>query len=87
VSAGVEDAATLEPVRADPVGLQEIADRLGVSRRTPQQWRLRGLLPEPRWSVGGVPIWNWGDIERWARETGRIKPPVDGLGSAATAEG
>lgn len=54
-----------------PVGLVEIADRLGVKRATVDQWKLRGLLPEPRWTVGGRPAWAWRDIEQWAEDTGR----------------
>jgi len=55
-----------------PVGIVEIADRLGVERGTVDQWRHRGLLPEPRWVVGGRPAWNLDDIHDWAEETGRL---------------
>lgn len=68
---------------ADPVGLAEMADRLGVARQTAKQWRLRGVLPEPKWTVSGSPAWDWQDIERWARQTGRrqvVVDEVDGLG-------
>jgi hypothetical protein len=58
----------------DPVGTVEIAERLGVTRRTVETWRYRQLLPEARWTVGGGPAWQWRDIERWARETGRLLP-------------
>ncbi len=54
-----------------PVGIIEIAERLGVERATVDMWKYRGLLPEPKWTVGGRPAWNWTDIERWARATGR----------------
>lgn len=58
---------------ADPVGLKEIGERLGgVRRGTLDSWRTRRVLPEPRWIVGGWPAWHWPDIERWARETGRL---------------
>jgi hypothetical protein len=58
---------------ADPVGLIEIADRLGVRRQTADMWRTRGVLPEPRWVVGGRPAWDWTtDIVPWAKETSRI---------------
>lgn len=56
----------------EPVGLPEIADRLGVKRQTADVWRHRGVLPEAEWTVGGRPAWNWSTIETWARETGRI---------------
>ena len=58
-----------------PVGMVEIAVRLGVKRETVEQWRARGRstrFPEAVWTVGGRPAWPWGDIERWARETGRL---------------
>lgn len=52
----------------DPVGAVEIATRLGVKRRTVDSWRQRDIgFPEPRWSVGGRPAWNWDDVERWAK--------------------
>jgi hypothetical protein len=54
------------------VGLVEIAERLGVPRSHVDQWKWRGVLPEARWIVGGRPAWEWPDIERWARETGRL---------------
>lgn len=55
----------------DPVGLVEIAQRLGVARQTVDAWRHRDLLPEPRWTVGGRPAWDWSDIARWAADTKR----------------
>jgi predicted site-specific integrase-resolvase len=58
---------------ADPVGLVEIAERLGVKRQTANMWRFRGLLPDPPWVVSGQPCWAWETIEAWARETERLK--------------
>ena len=56
----------------DPVGTVEIAKRLGVARRTVDQWRQRKTgFPEPRWSVGGRPAWNYDEVLAWAKETGR----------------
>lgn len=49
----------------------EIADRLGVKQQTVAMWKYRGILPEPQWIVSGMPAWDWKDIERWAKETGR----------------
>ena len=57
--------------RVEPVGVREIAERLGVSQGLVSQWRFRGYLPEPRWTVSGLPAWNWPDIARWAKQTGR----------------
>lgn len=44
-----------------PVGVAEIAERLGQRRQTVAQWKLRGKLPEPRWVVSGQPAWSWED--------------------------
>ena len=57
---------------ADPVGTADIAERLGVKQQTVAMWKYRGLLPEPRWTVSGLPAWEWSDIEKWAKSTGRI---------------
>jgi predicted DNA-binding transcriptional regulator AlpA len=62
-------------VRADSplgvLGLAEIADLLGVSRQTVDQWRTRGRLPEPDGTVGGRPAWRTETITAWAAQTGR----------------
>jgi predicted DNA-binding transcriptional regulator AlpA len=56
----------------DPVGIVEIAQRLGVQRGTVDMWRFRSLhFPEPRWQVGGRPAWDWSDVEAWAKASGR----------------
>ena len=54
------------------VGEAEIAERLGVKRQTVNQWRFRGLLPEPLGTVSGFPAWDWRDIAKWAKTTGRL---------------
>lgn len=59
----------------DPVGLKEIAERLGVQRNTVDVWAYRKLLPDARWQVGGRPAWNWPDIKAWALESGRLTDP------------
>jgi predicted DNA-binding transcriptional regulator AlpA len=56
-----------------PVGVHEIAERLGVVRGTVDGWRVRGLdFPEARWMVGNRPAWLWQDVEAWATVTGRL---------------
>lgn len=55
------------------MGTVEIAERAGVSRKAVDQWRARhDDFPEPKWTVGGRPAWDWPEIEEWLRETGRL---------------
>lgn len=58
----------------EPVGLKEIAERLGVKRGTVDAWGpgQRDTLPEPTWTIGGRPAWRWSVIEAWAREQGKL---------------
>lgn len=56
-----------------PVGIPEIAERLGVGRPTVDQWIQRELLPPRDWTVGGRPAWNWPTIRNWAQATGRLR--------------
>lgn len=56
----------------EPVGVKEIAERLDVQPNTVHVWRHRRVLPEPKGSVSGDPVWDWPDIEAWAEETGRL---------------
>jgi ParB/RepB/Spo0J family partition protein len=72
-TATVDNGSTIDEVEADPVGVADIAERLGVKQQTVAQWKLRGLLPKPRWTVSRMPVWQWADIAAWARETGRAK--------------
>jgi len=64
--------------RIEPVGLVEIAARLGVKRGTANMWHYRSTrgelphpMPEPQWTVSGQPAWNWPAVQRWAKSTGR----------------
>lgn len=62
----------MSTTEVEPVGVVEIAARLGVTRRAIDKWRQRGLgFPAPAWTVGGRPAWRWSDVETWARDTGR----------------
>jgi predicted DNA-binding transcriptional regulator AlpA len=56
-----------------PVGIVEIAARLDVQRGTVDQWIQRGIFPESRWTVGGRPAWSWDTVEKWAKDTGRLR--------------
>jgi len=57
-----------------PVGIPEIAELIQVKRSTVDQWRARGVLPEPDFpvTVGGRRPWRAGTIRRWAQNTGRL---------------
>jgi DNA-binding transcriptional MerR regulator len=65
-----EDAVKIDP--ADLVDPHDIAERLGVQLPTVHRWQARKLLPEPLRRFGGVPVWSWDQIEKWAKETGRL---------------
>ncbi len=54
-----------------PLGLAEIATRLGRARATVDGWRSEGLLPTPDGTVGGRPAWWESTIDTWAERTGR----------------
>lgn len=57
------------------VGTVEIAKRLGVKRlQVVHDWRRRypDEFPEPVAKVSGTLVWSWPDVERWARQTGRL---------------
>lgn len=57
--------------QVEPVGLSEIADRLGVPRQTAKTWHQRKVLPaQGPGTVSGAPWWDWAGIEAWARERG-----------------
>lgn len=62
----------------EPVGVVEIADRLGVTRKHVEAWRTRGragrAFPSPRWTVGGRPAWEWSAVADWHEKT--KKSPV-----------
>ena len=57
------------------VGVTEIAERLGA--RSPARvhdWRRRYPdFPEPVAKLGMGLLWNWPDVERWARGAGRLR--------------
>lgn len=59
----------------DLVGAYEIAQRMGVARpQVIHEWRRRHPdFPEPIATLKTALIWDWKEVQRWARETGRIK--------------
>lgn len=54
------------------LGVQEIAELLGVQVRTVHQWQHRDRLPEAEATVSGLPAWRRTTVVGWARETGRL---------------
>lgn len=61
------------PVPEPLMGLTEIAELLGVSRQRAHQLAATYGFPAPLARLAVGPIWAREDVERWARETGRIK--------------
>lgn len=56
-----------------PVGVQDIAERLGVSAEEVHRWRDLSIFPPPRWRVSGRPAWNWEVVEKWAIKMGYLE--------------
>jgi predicted DNA-binding transcriptional regulator AlpA len=59
------------------VGTREIAERLGSKRPTfvHDLRRRHPDFPEPIATVSAVLVWDWPDIEAWAKKTGRPTLP------------
>lgn len=57
------------------VGAAEIAQRLGVARpQVVHDWRRRHAdFPAPVVKLRQAMVWNWPEVERWARRTGRLR--------------
>ena len=73
VESVVESVVTVS-APCDPVGVADIAERLGVSKITVHKWTERGTddFPKARWKRSGVSLWNQPTVEAWARRTGRL---------------
>lgn len=60
------------------VGSREIAERLGLLRAQAVHylWRRDPTFPEPVYGategMGGMRVWYWPDVRRWAVRTGRL---------------
>ena len=56
------------------VGAAEIAERLAVKRpNVIADWRRRHPdFPEPVAKLKQALVWNWPDVEKWAKKTGRL---------------
>ncbi len=70
--------------RLDLVGIDEIAERLGVSRSKVSVWQQRGWPPGERGAKVRAPkpiaivstriaVYRWQDVAKWARATGRLE--------------
>lgn len=51
------------------VGLVEIAEMFGVTKRTAARWRSRPDFPEPLARLSAGLIWRRVDVEKWAART------------------
>ncbi len=58
----------------DLVGSSEIAERLGLAhQQAVHLWRKRYPdFPDPVAHLRQAMVWNWPDVEAWARKTGRL---------------
>lgn len=54
------------------MGTAEVAEFLGLSRGRVTQLAQSEDFPTPVARLAAGPVWELVDIERWARETGRI---------------
>ena len=54
------------------MGTAEVAEFLGISRGRVTQLAQSEDFPTPIARIAAGPVWELVDIERWARETGRI---------------
>lgn len=54
------------------VGVAEIAEMLGVTRQRVHQLTRLADFPEPVAVLSAGHIWSREDVERWARQTGRL---------------
>jgi predicted DNA-binding transcriptional regulator AlpA len=52
----------------DLAGLSEIAELLGVHKRTAQKYLDRGDFPKPLGRLAGGRVWLREDVERWGRD-------------------
>ncbi len=54
------------------MGISEIAELLGVSRQRAHQLAASHGFPEPVARLAQGPVWETAEVEKWARETGRL---------------
>ena len=61
------------------VGLAEIAHALGVSRQSGHQITRRKGFPDPRAELAMGPVWEYPQIEEWARTQGKTLKSLEDL--------
>lgn len=54
-------------------GIREIADLLGVSPQRAGQLTAQAGFPRPIGRLSMGPVWRMADVERWARQVGRLR--------------
>ena len=59
------------PIERLAYRLDEVAESLGVSRRTLERERSAGRFPRPDLQVGKIPLWRPQTIRAWIGEGGR----------------
>ena len=58
-------AGARPPVERMTLRLEEIAETLGVSRRSIERERSAGRLPKPDLTIGRMPLWRVDTIRNW----------------------
>jgi predicted DNA-binding transcriptional regulator AlpA len=66
-----QDAVTSASRRQLTWRLNEVAARLGVSRRAVERLRSAGRFPKPDLVIGRMPLWRPQNIDRWIEGGGR----------------
>lgn len=55
------------------VGAAEIAERIAATVSTVHSWHRRyDDFPKPAARLHAALVWNWPDVQAWARKTGRL---------------
>lgn len=57
----------------DLAGLQEVAEMLGVTKRTAQRYAERADFPDPLGRISTGRVWLRRDVEKWAKRTLPLK--------------
>jgi predicted DNA-binding transcriptional regulator AlpA len=59
--------------RTDLVIAADVAKRLGLSAQRVNVLASGHGFPKPLGKLGRSSVWRWSSVERWARETGRLR--------------